>query len=118
MSCLYYKGPQIGAFLLKNMSTKITNTQIQHIAKLANIPVSDEEATKLAAGFEKTLETIADLKAIDTTGVTPTSQVTGLENVWREDIADEKRTFTQKEALANAKATYNGYFVVPRLIKK
>ncbi len=100
------------------MSTKITNTQIQHIAKLANIPVSDEEAAKLADGFEKTLETIADLKAIDTTGVTPTSQVTGLENVWREDIADEKRTFTQKEALANAKATYNGYFVVPRLIKK
>lgn len=100
------------------MSTKITNTQVQHIAKLANIPVSDEEATKLASGFEQTLDTIAGLKAIDTSGVTPTSQVNGLENVFREDIADEKRTFTQAEALANAKVSYQGYFVVPRLIKK
>lgn len=100
------------------MSTKITNTQIQHIAKLANIPVSDQEAAQLAKGFEQTLDTIADLKAVDTTGVTPTSQVTGLENVWREDVADQKRTFTQEEALANAKLTYQGYFVVPRLIKK
>jgi len=100
------------------MSTKITQTQVQHIAKLANIPVTDEEAAKLASGFEKTLETIADLKKIDTNGVTPTSQVNGLENVLREDAVESSRTFTQAEALANAKASYQGYFVVPRLIKK
>lgn len=112
------RAPTRGFFTKRTMSTKITTTQVQQIAKLANIPVSDQEATILAAGFEETLATIADLKSIDTTGVEPTNQVTGLENVWREDVVDEKRTFTQAEALANAKLSAQGYFVVPRIIKK
>lgn len=100
------------------MSNTITTKQVHHIAKLANIPVNDDQAQKLATGFAETLQTIADLKKVDTSGVEPTHQVTGLENVLREDTIDPSRTFTQKEALANAKQTYQGFFVVPRVIKK
>ncbi|NCN03655.1 MAG: Asp-tRNA(Asn)/Glu-tRNA(Gln) amidotransferase subunit GatC [Candidatus Pacebacteria bacterium] len=100
------------------MSNKITTQQVQHIAQLANIPVDDSEAKKLATGFEETLDTIKDLRAVDTEGIEPTHQVTGMENVLREDIVDDSRTFTQAEALANAKETYQGFFVVPRIIKK
>ncbi|NCN87446.1 MAG: Asp-tRNA(Asn)/Glu-tRNA(Gln) amidotransferase subunit GatC [Candidatus Pacebacteria bacterium] len=100
------------------MSNKITIQQVQHIANLANIPVDDSEAERLAQGFEETLETIEDLKAVNTEGVEPTHQVTGMENVLREDIVDKSRTFTQEEALANAKQTHQGFFVVPRIIKK
>jgi aspartyl-tRNA(Asn)/glutamyl-tRNA(Gln) amidotransferase subunit C len=96
----------------------ITTATIEHIATLANIPVTKNEAGKLASGFEETLETISDLQTIDVAGVEPTHQVTGLENILREDSVDSSRTFTQKEALANAKKTYQGFFVVPRLIKK
>lgn len=100
------------------MSSKITTTQVSHIADLANIPVTQAEASELAAGFDQTLETIKDLQSVDVSGVEPTHQVTGLENVLREDIVDDSRTFTQEEALANAKQTHQGFFVVPRVIKK
>lgn len=100
------------------MPNKITKKQVYHIANLANIPIDDKEAEKLARGFEETLATITDLQSVDISGVEPTHQVTGMENVLREDEIDDSRTFTQKEALANAKQTYQGFFVVPRLIKK
>jgi aspartyl-tRNA(Asn)/glutamyl-tRNA(Gln) amidotransferase subunit C len=100
------------------MSNKITKQQVQHIATLANIPVENSEAERLAKGFEETLNTIKDLQSVDTSNIEPTHQVTGMENVLREDIVDDSRTFTQKEALANAKQTHRGFFVVPQIIKK
>lgn len=90
---------------------------VKHIAKLSNIPITDAEAETLQVAFDETLATVANLQDVDVTGVEPTHQVTGLENVLREDIVDDSRTFTQEEALANAKETHKGYFVVPRIIE-
>lgn len=89
---------------------------VAHIADLANIPVTTDEEKKLAEGFTKTLAVVDKLMEVDTLGIEPTHQVTGLENVWREDQIDNSRTFTQEEALANATNKHNGYFVVPQLI--
>lgn len=97
---------------------KITKNQIKHIANLANIPVSDKEQEQLKNAFEETLDTISDLQSVDVKGTQLTHQVTGLENVLREDKVDLNNMFTQQEALANAKHTHNGYFVVPRIIKE
>lgn len=97
------------------MST-ISTQQVLHIAQLAAIPVSDAEATQLADAFDETLEVVANLQSLDTSKTEPTHQVTGLENVLREDIVNEPHMLTQKEALANAAHTHNGYIVVPRII--
>lgn len=102
---------------MKN-KTKITKNQIKHIANLANIPVSVKEQEQLSAAFEETLDTISDLQSVDVSKVEPTHQVTGLENVLREDKVDTTNMFTQQQALANAKQTHNGYFVVPRIIEE
>ncbi|MBP7740999.1 Asp-tRNA(Asn)/Glu-tRNA(Gln) amidotransferase subunit GatC [Candidatus Woesebacteria bacterium] len=98
------------------MKNKITTTQIKHIATLASIPISTSEEEKLRHAFEETLDVISELQSVDVTGVEPTHQVTGLENILREDKINEKNMFSQKDALKNAKKTYNGYFVVPRII--
>jgi len=95
---------------------KTTTSQVQHIAKLAQLTISDQEAVELAEGFDETLGYIENLTSIDTSKTEPAHHVTGLENVTREDIVDEDRMFTQKQALANATQTHNGYFVVPRII--
>ncbi len=95
-----------------------TKQQVHHIATLATIPIADSEEEKLAQDFSQTLEYIENLKKLDTSDVEPTHQVTGLENVWREDIVDESHMFTQAEALANAPHTDNGYFVVPQILAK
>lgn len=98
------------------MNSHISQTQIKHVAKLAQIPLLDEEVDNFTAAFEETLAVIDNLKTVDTTTTEPTHQVTGLENVWREDQVDETRTFSQEEALANAPNEHNGYFVVDRIL--
>ncbi|HYD35598.1 MAG TPA: Asp-tRNA(Asn)/Glu-tRNA(Gln) amidotransferase subunit GatC [Vitreimonas sp.] len=98
------------------MSSHITKQQVQHVAQLANIPLSDEEAANFAKAFDETLDVIDELKAVDVTGVEPTSQVTGLENVFRDDVVNNETMFSQTQALANAKQTHDGFIVVPQVI--
>ncbi|MBI5122869.1 Asp-tRNA(Asn)/Glu-tRNA(Gln) amidotransferase subunit GatC [Candidatus Roizmanbacteria bacterium] len=96
--------------------TKISKNTVDHIAKLAKIPVSEREKESLTNGFNKTLEVVDELFKVDVTGVEPTHQVTGLENVLRDDVVDERKMFSQEQALSNAKNKYNGYFVVDQIL--
>ena len=102
--------------LMPSMAQKFTESDVQKIAQLANIPVSDVQAQALAQGFATTMDVVEKLQQVDVTGVEPTSQVTGLENVLREDVVDPGRTFTQSQAVANAKNVYQGFFVVDQVI--
>lgn len=88
---------------------------VPHVAKLANLPLTDEEIKKFDKQLAETLAYVDNLKEIDTTKVTATSQVTGLENITREDIAQE--SLTQEQALSNAKKTYNGSFEVDAILE-
>ena len=91
--------------------------QVHHISQLATIPLTSEEEEKLAKDFTRTLAVVVELTEVDVQGVSPTHQVTGLENVLRDDVVDEERMFTQEEALKNASRSHNGYFVVPRILE-
>lgn len=94
------------------MKTKqFTSTDVKKIADLARIPVSKTEKQTLASGFSTTLTVVDKMADVDVTGVEPTSQVTGLENVFREDEIDISRTFSQEQALANTRRAHNGFFV-------
>lgn len=68
--------------------------------------------------FSETLAVIDHLHELDVQGVEPTHQVTGLENVWREDVVREECMFTQQQALANAAQTHDGFVVVPQIIEQ
>jgi len=98
--------------------TTITSETVSHIAKLANIPITEAEKDELAKGFTTTMKVVDELFAVDVANVEPTHQVTGLENVFREDEVNPTRMFTQKEALANGKRTHNGFFVVNQVIEQ
>lgn len=87
---------------------------ISHVAKLANLPLTDEEKKKFEKQLEETISYIQNLNEADVTGIEPTSQVTGLENVTREDIA--KPSLSQEDALKNAKSTHNGFFKVKGIL--
>jgi aspartyl-tRNA(Asn)/glutamyl-tRNA(Gln) amidotransferase subunit C len=94
----------------------ITTGTVSNIAKLANIPITPKEEEKLAKGFTETMVVVDQLFAVDVEGVDPTNQVTGLENILRNDEVDTMRTFTQEQALANSQRTHNGFFVVDQVI--
>jgi aspartyl-tRNA(Asn)/glutamyl-tRNA(Gln) amidotransferase subunit C len=86
---------------------------VNHLAKLANMKVSQEEAKKLEKGFTESLKSVDLLNKLDTKGVSSSFQVTGLKNIFREDKINTEKTFTQEQALSSAKKTFKGYFLVP-----
>lgn len=93
----------------------ITLNDVKHLAKLANLPITDERLAILAEQLATTFSYVDTLQKTDTSNLAETNQVTGLSNVWREDRVDPTRTFTQEQALQNAHQQHNGYFVVPAI---
>jgi len=83
---------------------------LSRIAKLASLPLSDKDAKELEPQLEETLTYVESLNEVDTKNVEPTSQVTGAENVLRDDEA--KESLSQKQALSNTEATQRGFFKV------
>ncbi len=82
------------------MST-ITNDDVRHLAQLSSLQMSDAEVESLRADIEKIINYINQLDELDTDDVEPTYQVTGLQNVWRDDeIIDSSVSRQQLLALA------------------
>lgn len=92
-------------------------TDVKHLAKLANLVIPPSRQSALATQIDTTFEYIKTLEDTNTESLPETNQVTGLTNVLREDVVDDSRTFTQAQALQNAKNTHNGYFVVPAILE-
>jgi aspartyl-tRNA(Asn)/glutamyl-tRNA(Gln) amidotransferase subunit C len=72
--------------------------QVQHIAKLARLGLSKEEGEKFAKQLSDIMAYVDMLNEVNVDNVEPTSQVTGLENVTREDSVS--RFSTKEELLA------------------
>ncbi len=68
---------------------KLKRSEIEHIAKLARLSLTEKELKIYGSQLSDVLNYINQLQEVDTTDVEPTAQVTGMENVWREDLAEE-----------------------------
>ena len=66
---------------------KLKKQEVQHIADLARLELSDDELGIYGNQLSNILGYIEQLQEVDTTGIEPTAQITGLENSWREDKA-------------------------------
>lgn len=93
---------------------KLTKEKVKHIGKLANIELTPEEIKTFQKQLSEILDYVNKLQELNTSNIEPTSQVTGLQNVFREDKVE--KSLTQKQALSNAKKTYKGFFVTKRVI--
>lgn len=89
---------------------------VAHVAKLSNLPISKEEENKFESQLSSVLDYANKLNEIDTKDAEPTSQVTGLENVTREDEA--KPSLSQEEALKNTKSVHNGFFKAKAILEE
>ena len=69
---------------------KIDNKTARYLASLSNITLSDDNLKSLTGDLENIVDYIGELSELDTSGVEPTYQVTGLNNVWREDIIENQ----------------------------
>ncbi|MBT5016473.1 Asp-tRNA(Asn)/Glu-tRNA(Gln) amidotransferase subunit GatC [Candidatus Peregrinibacteria bacterium] len=64
---------------------KISKDQVRHVAKLARLSLDENEVEVFSKQLSAVFEYMDCLNEVDTDNVEPTSQVTGLKNVYRED---------------------------------
>lgn len=76
----------------------ITKEEVQHIAGLARIGVSEKEIEKFSVDLSTVLDWVKQLEEVEVKGVEPISHITGMENVTREDNVGE---FSNKEAIVS-----------------
>jgi aspartyl-tRNA(Asn)/glutamyl-tRNA(Gln) amidotransferase subunit C len=89
---------------------------VSHVAKLANLPISPSEKEKFEKQLDETIEYVEGLNEVNTKTTEPTSQVTGLENVTRDDVS--RPSLSQEEALSNTKSKHNGFFKVNQVLEQ
>jgi len=83
----------------------LTKKEVEHIALLARLKITDEEVEKFSHQLSQILEYVEQLQQVNTDGVELTAQVTGLENVLRDDVVDQCDGGTIKKTLALAPET-------------
>jgi aspartyl-tRNA(Asn)/glutamyl-tRNA(Gln) amidotransferase subunit C len=94
--------------------SKIETTQVERVAKLARIGLSPEEVAQMTTELGHILEFVEQLQKVDVSNIPPTDQVTGLVDVWREDVV--LPSMPRKQLLANAPEQKDGYIVVKRVL--
>ena len=85
--------------------------EVKKIAQLARIKLTPEEEKRHAATISVVLDYMKILNEVDTNGVEPTLQVTGLEDVTRPD--EQRDCKIVKELLAQMPDVENNELVVP-----
>ena len=95
--------------------SKVGIEEVKRLAALAKIGLSEQQAAALAVELGKIVEFVEQLQAVEVTDLSPTDQVTGLMDVWREDVV-EPWPGTRAELLANAPEQQDGYIKVRRVL--
>ena len=94
--------------------TTISTSDIQHLASLSSLALTDDEVDGLRQDLENIIGYIEQLGELDTAGVGPTYQVTGLENVWRDD--EVQSGISRDELLNLAPEKQNNQVKVPQVL--
>ena len=101
--------------IIKGVSVALTRRDVDHIAHLARLAVSEEEAADYVAKLSRILDFVDQLKAVDTTGVTPMAHPLAMDQRLRADEVTE----TDRHELyqQNAPKAEAGLYLVPRVIE-
>jgi aspartyl-tRNA(Asn)/glutamyl-tRNA(Gln) amidotransferase subunit C len=95
---------------------KVTLQDVEKVAKLARLEVTQAEKEAFAKQLSQILTHVETLKRYDTNGIEPTATVLGQANVFREDIV--RSSLAVDQALANAPQREGDGFSVPRIIEE
>jgi aspartyl-tRNA(Asn)/glutamyl-tRNA(Gln) amidotransferase subunit C len=95
--------------------SKLTRDDVLKLANLSRLKLSDDEISNFQSELSGILEYVEVLNKVDTSGVEPTFQVTGLKNVMREDETIDYGYKTE-ELLKNAPAVKDNQFKVKRVL--
>ncbi len=93
----------------------VTTQDVQKIARLARIAMSEEDAAALAPELNKILGFVEQLEEVDTSSVAPMAAVIPNTTRMRDDVVTDGDV--REKVLANAPARQDGFFGVPKVIE-
>jgi aspartyl-tRNA(Asn)/glutamyl-tRNA(Gln) amidotransferase subunit C len=93
----------------------ISKENIEHIASLARLSLTEEEKDLFGSQLSSILDYMKKLNELDTTDVEPTSHVLPLSNVMRDDVPGP--SIPREDALMNAPDHTDKFFRVPKIIE-
>ena len=95
--------------------TQILRDDVLRLAQLSSLQLGDDEVDALEQDIKNIIGYIQQLSELDTAGVEPTYQVTGLSNVWRDDVVDQSEV-TREQLLALAPEQQDNSVKVPKVL--
>ncbi len=95
-------------------SARISRSDVEHVAMLARLALTDDELEQLTGELGAIVEYAAEVSSLDTADVPPTAHPLPLVNVFRPD--DPRPGLDRDEVLSQAPAAEDGQFRVPRIL--
>jgi aspartyl-tRNA(Asn)/glutamyl-tRNA(Gln) amidotransferase subunit C len=93
----------------------LSKEEIEHIAILARLSLTEEEKELFGAQLSSILDYMEKLNELDTEHIEPTSHVLSISNVMREDVPRD--SIPRADALSNAPDRTDKFYRVPKIIE-
>ncbi len=93
----------------------ITKEDVQHLAKLSSISISEEQIEPLMKDLDSIVNYFSQLDELDTDGVEPTYQCFEMQNVWRDDEIEEFEA-NREDLLALTVESEDNQIKVPKVL--
>lgn len=93
----------------------LTKQEVEHIARLARLELSDAEKEEYTGQLNEILHFVEKLNQLDTTGIEPTAHAIRVQNVFRPDAVHP--SMDPEAALSNAPERRDNYFKVPKILE-
>jgi aspartyl-tRNA(Asn)/glutamyl-tRNA(Gln) amidotransferase subunit C len=94
----------------------ITDENVRHLAKLASLHLDDASITRMRGELEAIVGYVEQLSQVDTTGVEPLTNVSGVVNVTRADVTGP--LIPTPQVLALAPARNEVAILVPKVVER
>ncbi|KKQ73187.1 MAG: Aspartyl/glutamyl-tRNA(Asn/Gln) amidotransferase subunit C [Berkelbacteria bacterium GW2011_GWB1_38_5] len=93
----------------------ISKQDVEHVAKLSRLKLSDEETAEYTQELGAILDYVDELDSAPTEGVEPISQISGLKNIAREDEVTE--SLPTEKVLENAPDKKDNFIKVKKIFE-
>ncbi len=94
---------------------KISREQVEHVARLARLALSEQEIDTLTGDMDAILGYVDKLNELDTGHIVPTAHAVPMENAFRADTV--RPSIGTEKALQNAPEASDSCFLVPKVIE-
>lgn len=92
----------------------LTVAEVQRVAQLARLKLTDHEAAAYAPQLSRILDYVDSLSAVDVANVEPLVQAVDVQNMLRDDVV--RKSLPRELALSNAPRQDGKFFLVPQIL--